>query len=149
MNKWDLRFIELAKHVSTWSKDKSTKVGAVIVNSDNNPISIGFNGFPAKVDENNERIEKREIKYAFTVHGEANSIANAAKNGQKTKDCVMYITFFPCCDCAGLIVNAGIKKIVCENPPDFNHERWGSSWRIAETILNEGNVEIVILSHND
>jgi dCMP deaminase len=142
MNKWNKRFSELAEHVSSWSKDESTRVGCIIVNPiDNNPISMGYNGFASKVNEDIKERHIRPLKYLYTVHSEANGIANAAKNGQKTKDCVMYVNFFPCCNCAGLIVNAGIIKIYSPEP-DFNHERWGENWKIAYTILNEGGVEI-------
>ena len=148
VNKWDLRFIKLAKHISSWSKDKSTKVGAVIVNNKNNPISMGFNGFPTNVDETIEERHEKLLKYDYTVHGEANAIATAAKNGQKTNGCTMYVTYFPCSTCAGLIVNSGIKKLVCENKPDLNHERWGEKWKISKTILDEGNVEIIYMNYD-
>jgi dCMP deaminase len=147
IDKWDLRFIELSRNISCWSRDFSTKVGAVIVNPiDKNPISMGFNGFPSKVNETIAERQERPLKYSFTIHGEANAIINAAKNGQRTKDCVMYVTYYPCCNCAGLIVNAGISRVVCENKPDFNHERWGKSWKIAETIFNEGEVEVEFIN---
>lgn len=143
INKWNLRFNDLAKYIAGWSKDKSTKVGAIIVNAeDKNPISMGFNGFPANVNENIPERHERPLKYSFTVHGEINAIANAAKNGQKTKGCDMYVNYFPCCNCAGAIVNAGIKKVICENKPNLNDERWGENWKISLMILNEGGVEI-------
>ncbi|MFW6243349.1 MAG: deoxycytidylate deaminase [bacterium] len=144
--KWDYRFMALADHVSEWSKDKSTKVGAVIVNkSDLNPISIGYNGFPKGiVDDINERHE-RPLKYEYSVHAEQNAIANAAKNGQTTKECSIYVNFYPCSRCAGLIVNAGIIKVYCKNKPDFNNERWGDIWKISDSILREANIEIIYL----
>lgn len=143
MKNWNNKFNELAKHVSTWSKDKSVKVGAVIVNPiDKNPISMGYNGFPSKVNENINERHERPLKYSYTVHAEINAITNAAKNGQKTKDCYMYMTYFPCCNCAGAIVNSGIKKIICNKEPDLFDERWGENWKISLIILNEGNVEI-------
>jgi dCMP deaminase len=143
VDKWDLRFLELSKHVASWSKDPSTKVGAVIVNSiDKNPISMGFNGFPVKVSETSpERLERNE-KLRWVVHAEANSIANCSKNNGNSKGCTMYVTYFPCSNCAGLIVNAGIARVVCENKPDFNHERWGESWKIAQTIFDEAGVKV-------
>jgi len=143
IDKWDLRFNELSKLVGSWSKDESTKVGSVIVNSiDKNPISMGFNGFPTKVVENLPERNKRPVKYLYTVHSEANALINCAKNNQKSKGCTMYVTYYPCSNCAGLIVNAGIIRIVCENKPDFNHERWGESWKIAQIIFDEAGVEV-------
>jgi dCMP deaminase len=147
MDKWKIRFGELAKYIAGWSKDKSTKVAAIIVNpEDKNPISMGFNGFPAKVNEDILERHERPLKYLFTVHGEINAIANAAKNGQKTKNCDMYVNYFPCCNCAGAIVNAGIKKLICENKPNLNDERWGENWKISLIILTEGGVEIEYIS---
>jgi dCMP deaminase len=141
MNKWDLRFMKLAIEAASWSKDLRTKVGSAIVRN-KSVISIGFNGLPVNCnDEIKERFEPPQ-KYMWTIHSEANSLIQAAKLGQKTEGCVMYITLFPCANCAGLIVNAGIIKIICENKPNFNDERWGENWKIAETILNEGGVKI-------
>lgn len=144
-SKWDLRFIKIAKEIASWSKD-STKVGCCIV-KDKNPISMGFNGFPTKIDDNVEERHERPLKYLYTVHAEANALVQAAKNGQQTKDCVIYVTLFPCANCAGLIVNAGIIKVVCENKPDFYDERWGENWRIASQIFDEANIIIEYINN--
>jgi dCMP deaminase len=144
MNKWNSRFLEISNLVSTWSKDTRTKVGAVIV-SGRNPISLGFNGFPVGCDDNVKERYETPQKYFWTQHAEANSITQAAKNGQKTDGCDMYVNLFPCANCAGMIVNAGIKRVFCENEPDFNHERWGESWKIAFTIFTEAKVDIIYL----
>jgi dCMP deaminase len=145
MDKWDFRFMELAKNVSGWSKDKRTKVGAVIV-SGRNPISLGFNGFPVGCDDNIEERHDPKNKYFWTLHAESNALIQACKNGQKTDGCDIYVNLFPCANCAGMIVNAGIKRVFCENEPDFKHERWGESWEIAHTIFIEAKVEIVYLN---
>ena len=62
-DKWDLRFIELAHHISSWSKDPSTKVGCVVVGADREIRSTGFNGFPRGIDDSLERLQNREEKY--------------------------------------------------------------------------------------
>ena len=64
IDKWDSRFLELAKLVSTWSKDPSTKTGAVIVRPDRSVASIGFNGFPVKMSDHQELYDNREEKYS-------------------------------------------------------------------------------------
>lgn len=149
MNKWNLRFIKLAEHVSNWSKDESTHVGAIIVNpEDNNPISVGFNGFPTKINEDILERKQRPEKYLWTIHGELNAIINAAKNGQKTKGCDIYVNYFPCSNCAGAIVNAGIKRVYCIEKPDFNNVRWGNSWKIANTIFSEANIEVIYMNYD-
>ena len=69
MTRWDLRFIEMASLVASWSKDPSTKVGAVITNDKNHVVSLGFNGFPRGVED---RLNvNRETKLARTIHAEA------------------------------------------------------------------------------
>lgn len=146
MNKWDFRFMDLADHVSNWSKDKSTKVGAVIVNKDDlNPISIGYNGFPKGIVDDVDERHERPLKYEYTVHAEQNAIANAAKNGQTTNGCSIYVNYYPCSRCAGLIVNSGIKKVFVRYAPDFNDERWGKIWRISEKIFYEANVDVIYI----
>ena len=67
-DKWDIRFIGLAKHVSQWSKDPSTQVGAVIVDQKHRVISLGFNGFARGVRDLAERLENREMKYDMIIH---------------------------------------------------------------------------------
>ena len=68
--KWDLRFLELAHHISQWSKDPSTKVGCVVVGSDREIRSTGFNGFPRGIEDSIERLEDREEKYPLICHAE-------------------------------------------------------------------------------
>jgi dCMP deaminase len=147
MDKWDLRFMNLAKETASWSKDLRTKVGSVIVR-DKNPISLGFNGLPVNCnDEIKERFESPQ-KYMWTIHSEANSLVQAAKHGVKTEGCAMYVTLFPCANCAGLIVNGGIKKLVCENKPNLNDERWGENWKTSLIIFEEGGVEVIYMNYD-
>ena len=71
---WDLRFLELAKLVSTWSKDPSTKVGAVIIDDNRRVVSVGYNGFPKGVRDSEHRLGNREVKYNYMVHAERNAM---------------------------------------------------------------------------
>ena len=147
MDNWDIKFMNLAKKIANKSKDNSIKVGAVIVNSEEKkPISLGYNGFPSKVNEFVAERHERPLKYLYTVHAEINAIINLTKNNQKSNGGDMYVNYFPCCNCSGAIVNAGIKRLICENEPDFNNERWGENWKIALTILNEGGVIIEFIN---
>jgi dCMP deaminase len=77
---WDLRFLTLAKTVSTWSKDPSTKVGAVIVDKNRRVVSLGYNGFPKGVKDTIEKLEDREQKYKHMVHAERNAMLFANKS---------------------------------------------------------------------
>jgi len=141
IDKWDLRFMALAHAVASWSKDIRTKVGSVIVN-DRNPISMGFNGFPKGCNDFDKKRFEPPLKYLYTQHSESNALIQSAKNGQKTDGCTMYVTLFPCSNCAGMIVNAGIKRVVCNDKPDFNNEKYGESWRITLIIFEEAKVQL-------
>lgn len=124
--RWDRRFLALAKEVSTWSKDPSTKVGAVLVR-DGKVQGIGFNGFPRGVEDSPERYEYRDIKYPMVVHAEANAILQA---GYDAAGCDLYV--YPpfgvpnmCPDCAGLAIQAGIVSCVSYLPDDvYRTSRW-------------------------
>lgn len=141
--KWDARFLNLAEHVAQWSRDPSTQVGAVIVRPNKTIASIGYNGFPRGVDDSPARYADRDAKYKFVVHAEANAIVAA----QELLEGFAIFTwpFPPCSDCAGLIVQSGIKYVVAPKPSREQIERWGDSFMIAETIFIEGEVKLVLL----
>lgn len=145
--KWDLRFMVLADHIAQWSKDRSSKVGAVIV-KDKNPISMGYNGFPRGCDDDAEERHERPEKYSWVLHAEENSIVNAARHGQKTSGADMYVNWFPCSRCAGQIVNAGIKRVFCNKEPDWTKDdNWTKDHIIAKKKLDEANVEIIYMNY--
>ena len=83
-NKWDKRFLDLAKHIATWSKDPSTQVGCVVVGPDREIRSTGFNGLPRGIEDTDERLNNREIKYPMICHAEENAIMHAART------CLLY-----------------------------------------------------------
>lgn len=145
-DKWDRRFLELAKHVSTWSKDPSTKVGAVLVDpSLNLVLGLGYNGFPRGVADTSGRLNDREIKYAMVVHAEANAIIMA---GDKARGSTLYV--YPsfvlppiCNECAKLVLQAGIKEVVGYVPSAENAERakrWIESIKISQLMCKEAGV---------
>lgn len=143
---WDLRFMELADHVAQWSKDRNTKVGAVIV-KDRDPLSIGYNGFPRGCDDESDERHERPAKYDWVLHAEENAIINAARQGKMTMGADMYVNWFPCAKCAGMIVNAGIKRIFCDKEPDFTHPQFGAGFKLAIQKLAEGGVEVVYMNY--
>ena len=106
LSKWDLRFLKIAREVSSWSKDPNRKVGAVIVKN-RRVLSTGYNGFPVNFPD-----EDREDKNLFTVHAEANAITKVAKSGNSSKGATLYVTASPCLECAKLIIQAGITRVV-------------------------------------
>lgn len=105
---WDRYFMDMLPLIASRSKDPNTKVGALIVNEKNNPVGMGYNGFPAGLHDWEWRWEKPE-KYKWVVHAEMNAIFNSE---QSVKGCTIYIPFWPCTECAKNIVASGIKRVV-------------------------------------
>lgn len=138
---WDSRFMDLARFVSEWSKDRSTKVGAVVVDSRHHVRALGWNGFPRGLDDEIEERHGRPAKYQWTEHAERNAIYNAAAAGVPLAGCTIYIPWFPCCDCARAIIQAGVAEIVCM-PPDLGDERWGADFRVVTVMLEEAGVVV-------
>lgn len=137
---WDSHFMGMAEYVATKSKDRSTKVGAVIVGPDNEVRSTGYNGFPRGVNDDAEERHERPAKYAFVVHGEANAILAAARVGVPLKDCRIYVTAWPCAECSKAIIQAGITEVIAPMPDDEFYKRWKESMDAGLTMLNEAGV---------
>jgi dCMP deaminase len=138
---WDQRFLELATFISGWSKDPSTKVGAVIT-SGIRVVSVGYNGFPQGVDDLPHRLNDRKFKYPMVVHGDANAILFA--KGQADGGTLYTIPFPPCSTCTGLAIQAGIVRIVAPSPSREIAERWGESLALAEMMCREAGVRLDI-----
>ena len=137
-NKWDIRFLEMAKLVASWSKDPSTKVGTIAVRN-RTVIAQGYNGFPRGIDDN-DRLDDRAIKYMYIVHSEMNAIYNAAENGVSLRDSTMYIYGLPVCsECAKGIIQVGVKRVVAfsKSTPD----RWVDSITKTTELFDEAGVE--------
>lgn len=136
--KWNDRFLELATHISSWSKDPSRKVGCVIA-KEKHVVSLGYNGFPPGVKDLEGRMIDRATKLKFTQHAERNAIYNAK---QSLDGATLYTTLFPCCECAKTIISHGITKVVyrkeLENRPgvDYNSD-------YSKIMFDESGVEIV------
>lgn len=138
VNKWDDRFMDLARHVASWSKDPSTKVGAVIIRPDRSVVSVGYNGFPRGVNDGEHRYRDKPTKYSMVVHAEANAIL-ASK--ESLADCVLYVTLFPCNECAKLIIQSGIRMIVAPRLSDAP-ERWAEAMTTSMTMFVESGVVV-------
>lgn len=136
--KWHTRFINLARHIASWSKDPSTKVGAVIVNDMNQILGLGYNGFPRGIDDYDDRYDNREIKYKMVVHAEANATLNKIGDIHGT---TLYVTpLAPCCECAKLIIQSGISTVIYETLGD--DARWGDSNNYARLMFREAGVRV-------
>ena len=135
--KWTARFINLAAHVATWSKDPSSQVGAVIVRPDRSIASIGFNGFPRGVEDRMDRMSNRSSKLLFTLHAEMNAIL-AAQEPLRGHSIFVY-PYQPCAHCAAAIVQAGIKEVYC---PEGSVSRWEESFEAARTMFHEAGTVV-------
>lgn len=147
---WHNRFLELAKHISTWSKD-TTKVGAVIINPNTKQIvSIGYNGFPRGVKDNVDRIENRDIKYKLVVHAEVNAVLNANKS---VDGCDLYVyptMMIPnvCPECAKVVAQSGIKRVFYYNSKKLS-DRWEELSKYSKIIFNESGVSYYGIDENE
>lgn len=145
MNKWDQRFLRLAKEVASWSKDPSSKVGAVIVRPDKTIVSLGFNGFPRGAKDCEENLINRERKLAQTIHAELNAVISARGD---TRGNIIYIhPFQPCAPCAAVIKQSGLESIVYSDSGGVP-DRWAENFAIARELLYEVGVEYRIVKLN-
>ncbi len=113
---WDTYFMSIAHLSALRSKDPNTGVGAVIVDDMHRIVSIGYNGMPRGVDESMFPWEREgsflNTKYAYVVHAELNAILNS---GRSVSGCALYVSLFPCNECAKAIIQSGIKTVVYES----------------------------------
>ena len=112
---WDEYFMGIAVLSSLRSKDPNTKVGACIVDKAHKVVSIGYNGMPRGVDETKvswNRGEGLDSKYLYVCHAEFNAILNTRNGTSALKGCTLYVTLFPCNECAKAIIQTGIKEVV-------------------------------------
>ena len=127
--KWIKRYFEIARTVSTWSKDPSSKIGAVIIGDNGQIISQGYNGFPRGVNDAEERYNNRELKYKMVVHAELNAILNALYNGSSVKGASIFVHGF------------GIKAVYIDSLRDGI---WLNMWEISQKMFNEANIEVYV-----
>ena len=135
---WDLRFLDMAQLISGWSKDPSTQVGAVIVDSNNRVVSVGYNGFPQGISDDN-RLDNRETKYKMIIHAECNALLFAQR---PLEGCTIYTyPFMPCPTCASMIIQSGISGVVSYINKD---ERWEKEFKLSRQILKEADVLLYV-----
>jgi len=133
-------FMMSAILASKRSKDPSTKVGAIVVNNDNDRIiGSGYNGFPNGIKDSDlpwtkDSSKFEETKYAYVVHAEANCLVNA--NSNNLQGHTMYVTLFPCSSCTKLIIQKGIKKIVFLKLPNLKNKEKESDFIASTRMLD-------------
>jgi len=164
---WNKYFINMLDSISQKSKDRTTKVGSIIVGEHNNILSTGFNGFPRGVTEDirevmgsyvrqsliesaEKEIEKRHArpdKYMWTEHAERNAIYNAARHGVALDGAKIYVDWIPCARCARAIIQSGIVEVIIdardeEAKETYWNERWEDDMAISQTMFNESGIRI-------
>lgn len=140
---WTEYFRQIAQTVKLKSKDKNTQIGAIIVGSNSEIRSTGYNSFPRNIDDfRNERQERPE-KYFWFSHAETNALINAARIGVSTNNCVMYLTCdIPCVDCTRNIINAGIKVIYCEKGQGAQGDHWHEHTKRSLQMITEAGLTV-------
>lgn len=137
---WDEYFMGLAHLSAKRSKDPSTQVGAVIVSSEHRVVSIGYNGFPNGCSDDEFPWDREgdfgNTKYPYVVHAELNAILNSKHD---LKGCSIYVSLFPCNECAKAIIQSGISRIVYESDKYAHTEGTIASKR----MLRSAGVELV------
>ena len=111
---WDEYFMAVAKLAGMRSKDPNTQVGACIVSEDNKILSMGYNGFPRGCSDDEfpwaREGEMLDTKYVYTVHSELNAILNF--RGGSLEGAKLYVSLFPCNECAKAIIQSGIRTVI-------------------------------------
>ena len=134
---WDYRFLDMASLISTWSKDPSTKVGAVVVDEDRIIVSLGYNGFPFGICDD-KILDNREIKYKMVVHAECNALLFSP---EPPLGCTIYTyPFMPCPKCAGMIIQAGIDRVVSYESDNY---RWKDDFNLSREMFKEAGVDLL------
>ncbi len=139
---WDEYFMSMAHLSAKRSKDPNTQVGACIVNADKRIVGVGYNGFPAGCSDDCFPWERDgdflDTKYPYVVHAELNAILNSI---QSLKGCTIYVSLFPCNECAKAIIQSGIKRVVYESD-----KYSGTQGNIAsKKMFRDAGVELVQL----
>lgn len=136
--KWDLRFMEIARCISTWSKDPSTKVGAIAVNDKRRITAQGYNGFPSSLDDSRITTDDRLSKYQKTIHAEDNVIFNACNSGTSLNQSTIFIFgMYPCPDCIKGLSQVGIIRIVFQIGYSENLEKWKNDFDVSRVLMHD------------
>jgi dCMP deaminase len=144
IDKWDIRLLEKAALIASWSKDPSTQTGAVIVGPDRTPISEGYNGFPRKMWDTPQRLDDRPFKYAHIVHCERNAMLFAR---QSLSGCTLYTwPFMSCTPCAAMVAQSGITRCVA---PRSDNPRWQADFDKTRDLFAECGVLLETVDASD
>jgi dCMP deaminase len=140
--KWDNRYLDLAEHIAQWSKDPSSKVGAVTIGNKGQVLSQGYNGFPRGFNDDTQKYDDREYKLNHVIHAEMNCIYNASFSGVCLEGSTLFIHGLPLCHMCSLgVIQVGVKRVVMKFRPS---ERWLASFEQTKENLEAAGVEYEI-----
>lgn len=139
------KYLELAESfANTFSKDQCRKVGAIMLAPGSLQIlSMGYNGMPRGVCEEDASRWEKPTKYFYVEHAERNCVYNASRHGTPLKDSIAVVTMFPCADCARALIQSGVKTLVTRCP-DFSDPRWGEHFKISYDLFNEVGMHLIL-----
>lgn len=138
--KWHSRYLELAQQIASWSKDPSSKIGAIAVGSKGQVLAQGYNGFPRGIEDNESRFENKELKYKYVVHAEMNLIYNASYNGVSLDGSTVYVTGLPVCsECAKGLIQVGVQQVIMPTQED-TPDKWVKSFKLSKELFEEAGV---------
>jgi dCMP deaminase len=138
---WKIKYLDLAQHFSTWSKDPSSKIGAVVVGINGQILSTGYNGFPRGIEDTKERLNNRDQKYPLIVHAEMNCIYNAADLGVSLRGASLFVYGLPVCEhCSLGIIQSGIKYVCMRVNSDKDITKWTDSFKKTAANFEEAGI---------
>lgn len=138
---WHHRFLCLAAHVAQWSRDPDKKVGAVVVRPDKTIASLGFNGFPRGVEDDDARYQNKELKRELVMHAETNAILHAR---EPLHGYTLYVwPLLPCARCTATIIQAGIAHVV--TIPLKEDSVWAGTLNLGHDMMREAGVDVTIV----
>jgi dCMP deaminase len=139
---WHTRFLALAAHVAQWSRDPDRKVGAVIVRPDKTIASLGFNGFPRGVADDDDRYQNKELKRELVMHAETNALLHAR---EPVAGYVLYVwPLLPCARCSAAIIQAGITHVVTV-PLDKDTSNWAKTGALGIDMMREAGITVTLI----
>ena len=140
-NSWKLKYLNLAKQISAWSKDPSTKVGCVAIGNHGQVLSQGYNGFPRGISDSEDKLNNKNIKYKYMVHAEMNCIYHASINGVSLLNSHFFVYgLIICHECAKGIIQVGVKKVYMKKYKSIP-DQWKKSYALTKKLFNEAGVE--------
>jgi dCMP deaminase len=142
---WDVFYLKMCYLIARKSKDKSSKIGSILIKEDKSIISAGFNGLPIGCLEKEKKNERPE-KYYHWEHSERSAIYLAARNGIQTKDSLLVTISVPCTDCCRAIIQSGVKMVLYHKQHKdifyAENEKWAESCKRSEAMLKEAGVRL-------